>query len=390
MRQRHRRAPPSIDLTAEPSSPPAQPRASRDSAHRARAATPPPLHPPALASPPHSPPINDPEPGGEAAPAVPAALGEAAWADSFDQIDEKEFRFQGTHGLLTYPNVAPGLTASSFAQLFESIFPKGSVRLRGYCVGLEHHLDGTPHFHVYFCLDRKPDFRSCRVFDLVHPLPPHGVLHCNIARVKRGQHQAAYEYSRKYSDYSERGIDLFTHSQGFVRKLGDFDSWCAYRERLALRAYQWPLTVPTGEVLHEPTISDRARIVLVTGPPDWGKSHWMEHTFAGSLCYKRPPNPGPYPYDSYSGEPIILIDDPQPSPDLHELIAVNNVYMIKTPVYGLTRYRVRYWPVRQARTTVIVVNDPAQLGYADDPRFTSRLRVHSSVLGLEPFQPADE
>lgn len=329
-----------------------------------------------------------PDPSDPAPPRAPSPPA-PAWADAFEAAEEKGFRFQSLCGLLTYPS-APDTTAQQFADLFTAHFPLGAVRLRACCVGRELHLDGTPHFHVYFELDRKPDFRSCRIFDLVHPLRADQPLHPNIARIKRGDRQGAYEYARKHADYHEHGIDLFLNSRNFCRRRDDFNAWAHWRELRELKPFKWPLILPTDEELREPPITQRARIILITGPADWGKSHWLEYRFAGTNAYKRPPNAGNYPYDGYTGAPIILIDDPQPVPELHELIAVNNVYKTQTPVYGLTRYRPKYWPLNQARTTVIVINDRSQLPYGDDPRFTTRLWVHADVSVLSPFDVADE
>lgn len=311
------------------------------------------------------------------------------WAEAFEEHDEKGFRFQSTAGLLTYAS-APDSTAARFAELFQQLFPIGAVRLSTFCVGRELHLDGTPHFHVYFALDRKPDFRNCRVFDLAHPDQPDQPLHPNIARIKRGDHQGAYEYARKHADFHEHGVDLFINSRNFCRRQADFQSWAEHRERRSLTPFAWPLCLPDGSHHPAPALNQRARIILITGPADWGKSHWLEHCFAGSIAYKRPPLAGDYPYDGYASEPLILIDDPQPVPELHELIAVNNVYQTVTPVFGKTRYRPKYWPMRQARTTVIVINDQSQLPYCDDPRFTTRLWVHVDVSGLPAFNVADE
>lgn len=301
------------------------------------------------------------------------------------RADEKEFRFQSKAGLLTYSGVqCAAVTLDSFVAAFVDLFSParrhGAAALKSYCVGRELHHDGTPHFHVYFCLTQKPNYRSCRVLDLSCPCGCGRNLHPNFAALKRGDHSGAYEYARKQSEYRERNIDLFQNSRGFVRRKSDFDAWARHREHSALTHPQWPLSLPTGPPLNEPRLEQRARIILITGPADWGKSYWLEQQFAGQLIYKR--QPSDFPYDSYEGESVIVCDDPPTVPDIFELISVNNVYLTRTPVFGRTRYHPRFWPMRQARVFILVLNDLAQLPYSDDPRFTSRLWVHCNLLGV--------
>lgn len=296
----------------------------------------------------------------------------------------KSFRVNARSLLLTYANCACGIPLSDFTDLLLTRLRPFSFRVKSYAFGRELHLDGTPHFHCFLSLDRKCDFSSARALDLScdYGGEPH-THHPNFRTVGKGKQQGAYEYCIKFADFVEHNIDLYTDSRNFVKRKQDQDAWRLHRMRTTLVPVIWPITLPSGQVLHKPALTDRKRHWFIHGPPGWGKSFWLEVTFAHQRVYKRPSSTN-YPFDDYDGEEIVIYDDPEEPPTVTELISVCNVYHTATSV-GKTRYRSRFWPLRQARVVFFCYNHPEQVTYLTDARFTSRF----NFLDLSSFQPID-
>lgn len=136
---------------------------------------------------------------------------------------------------------------------------------------------------------------------------------------------------------------------------------------------QYPIDLPDGTQLLAPHGDERKRHVVIVGPPDCGKSYWLNRTFNGLSIYLRP-NDERYPFDSYEGEEVVVYDDVFPQA-VGELIDVCNTWWVPKQVYGSTRYRNKFWPKGQARLVIIICNSLSQLPYARTPVFTSRFRV---------------
>lgn len=78
----------------------------------------------------------------------------------FFLFNMKSFRLQAKHLFLTYPQCSLEPTKAL------EILNERVDRISQYVIAREQHKDGTPHLHVYLCLDRKIHIRDPKFFDL--------------------------------------------------------------------------------------------------------------------------------------------------------------------------------------------------------------------------------
>jgi len=114
-------------------------------------------------------------------------------------------------------------------------------------------------------------------------------------------------------------------------------------------------------------IGKKKHICLVTDS-DWDKNY-IEKIFEGRAVYKVCGSK--YPFDAYDDERNIIFDEF--IPDLQLLINASNVYQTLTPVYGDTRHRVKYWPMKEERWLILLLKDIPS--YAEIPEFKSRFNI---------------
>lgn len=76
------------------------------------------------------------------------------------------FRFNSSTAFLTYPR-----TSSSKKSMMEALLNRWKDQVTWAIIAEEQHLDGTPHLHLVFQLDKKQNSRDPRIFDLLgeHP-----------------------------------------------------------------------------------------------------------------------------------------------------------------------------------------------------------------------------
>lgn len=130
-----------------------------------------------------------------------------------------------------------------------------------------------------------------------------------------------------------------------------------------------------------------------------GKTTYFEKLFQGKAVYKRPPGAKYYfEHGAYHGEPIIIYDDLWPKFD--ELVAVSNVYFGRQQVYGESRYHANYWPVKQQRVIIMLLNKENCPSYISNPadkhhqlflaRFNLRKWPERAVAPGQAFDLTDE
>lgn len=100
-----------------------------------------------------------------------------------------------------------------------------------------------------------------------------------------------------------------------------------------------------------------------------GKTFAVQSALAGTLAFNRSSNE--FPYETYEGEEVIVLDDIIPK--LVEIIAVSQVYLMETSVYGKVRYVQKYWPLNQARIMIVLTN--TMPSYFDEMAFKARFTV---------------
>lgn len=270
--------------------------------------------------------------------------------------DEEKFRVDAKRFFLTYPKCW-----LSKEELQKEIFGRvGESNIQSLEICLEYHKDGTPHLHAILVLKRKYNCRDCRWLDF-------GTYHPNIGGVKRMI--AARNYIRKMDlqILSFGNDDPFEGPEGFCRKKQDWDAWNIYNEDKKLKVWEGEFNILgfTGG-----NINTKKRHLWIVGDSDMGKTTMIEDTFEGYKVYK-PQKDSEYKFDDYNGEAIIIYDDYFPK--IAEIEDVSNIYKTKTPVYGKTRYTRKYWPMKQARTMIVITNDIPS--YAEMDAFKNRFNL---------------
>lgn len=232
--------------------------------------------------------------------------------------------------------------------------------IRRWVCATEHHKDGGIHFHAVFCLLTKLHTRDCRKFDF-------NGLHPNVKSAPTPDD--LYYYVTKEGNYTGEWEELVV-PQDFRKRRADIDAFKLEKESKALGS-PFPFELP-NEVLVEKMAEEKKRHFWFVAKADWGKTHWVNETFAGKQVYLRPP--AKYPYEGYLNEPIIIFDDVTPD-GKDELCAITNTWRIKCQVYGDTRYTRKYWNIGSERLVIILSNIDSVPKYEYDQWFINRFTV---------------
>lgn len=273
--------------------------------------------------------------------------------------DEKKFRFNARNAFLTYPrcDIRPE------QYLRHTTFDRRDIK---HAFGKqERHADGECHLHVWITFIRKMDTHNPRFFDLVVPpteAHPGATFHCNIRRGERkraggvSNHVRAYEYLCKYDGVVPVDIvgasNLYPTSRNFRKEHGDRTQWLNYLTIRAMPNPRYPITLPNGTEVPQPSAADKQRHLWIHGPPNSGKTKWLEENVYRFKNYKVAGTL--YPYDNYDGEQIIVYDDIIPT--AQHLMQVTNSSDYPRPVPGQTRYSVRYVPGGLVTLVIVCMN----------------------------------
>ena len=271
---------------------------------------------------------------------------------------ERKFRFCSRSAFLTYPRcpILPG------AYLKYSAIPV--ERIKTAFGKQESHRDGTKHLHVWITFLKKIDTINPRFFDLIVP-DAEGAeplkFHCNIRRESRrksGVHNAigAYDYLCKYDGVVPVDIvgsaTIYPTPRNFRKEYGDRTQWLNY---LAVRAMQdpvCPIPLPQGDQIPVPDPNNKRRHLWIYGPPNAGKTLWLETNVLQFRNYRI--SGTVYPYGNYDGEQIIIYDDI--TPKAGDLLSICNTSAYPRPVPGQTRYGVRYVPGKLVTLVIVCSN----------------------------------
>lgn len=279
-------------------------------------------------------------------------------------MEESKFNFNCARVFLTYPHF--DTTPKDF---FDRIKPRlENYGLHKYVVGRETHSDGTPHIHAVFSFATKLHTRDARFFDI-------GDRHPNIRKVDNPEKVASY--CRKEGNYIE---DWPKDIRGYRSITADQDASDRDRRYKSLLD-PIPFLLPVGGMYTKDMAEDKKRHHWFVSLPDWGKTKWVETTFAGTKVYKRVESN--YPFDDYRDQAVIIYDDYEPS--LVELLNVSNTYGTDTPVYGATRYCKRYWGIGDKRVMIVLSNQYPE--YKDNASFKARFTISWLSGSLQPQNP---
>lgn len=282
---------------------------------------------------------------------------------------------------LTYPQCE--LTPEDFA-LGLAANPKTGGYSK-FVIGVEEHEDGGQHFHAYLHYPTKLHVRDSRAWDIEG-------YHPNIIRFSGKNPQGSIDkwisYCKKGGDWSQGGFlkSLFTfiHHDNYRKKKQDLLQWEQDAKEQQL-IDPFPFSLPNDfkiikPVKDEDDIFIKRRHWLLLGPPDCGKTWWINNEFKGKKVHIRPKDTkygGPFELNTYSGAQVVIYDDTVLK--LEELIDVANIWELKVQTYGAQRYQNNYWPIGQARVIIWMLNpeslpDYAKVGNARYNIFKARFR----------------
>lgn len=231
-------------------------------------------------------------------------------------------------------------------------------------IAQERHEDGSPHLHCLLVFNKKVDFSDARKFDV-------NGFHPNIQATRNQQASLMYLCKDDPNPLIEN-LDMFPNPVGFQKRKADFDAWVLFQQTRKLKVPE-SIVAPDGRTTWLPNHNHRQRHWWIIAPPNWGKTHWLNCTLGGRKLYC--PKQNDKPFDDYAGEQLIIFDDYRWSnSDIHMLIDTCNVWNIRKPVPGLTRYVNRYWPIGQSRFIVVLANEVPN-SWDLDQRFTTRFNV---------------
>jgi hypothetical protein len=273
--------------------------------------------------------------------------------------EEKKFRFTARSAFLTYPR-CPILPQQYLRHT--SINQRDIKHSFG---KQERHVDGERHLHVWITFIRKIDTINPRFFDLTIPPTedhPGSTFHCNIRRGERkraggiSNHVRAYEYLCKYDGAVPTPIvgssSLYPTSRNFRKEYGDRTQWLNYLAISAMPDPVYPIELPNGEAIPTPSGPNKQRHIWIYGPPNAGKTQWLEANVYRFKNYRV--GGTQYPFDNYDGEQIIVYDDIIPKAS--DLLSITNTSEWQRPVPGQTRYSQRFVPGRLVTLLIVCSN----------------------------------
>lgn len=243
------------------------------------------------------------------------------------------FRLNCRQFFLTYPKCT-----LSQQELLDLIPNKENIK--NYYISQEKHQDGTPHLHAYIEYSTKKNIKDPKHFDIKG-------FHPNIQSVKNKKNVISYVC--KYGNFIHNQKLDISNPINYLKRKKDFEAW--QNDISQPKDITYPITI-FDQIINKPDPSIKQRHLWVIGPPDWGKTYAIQKAFAGLKVFLRSDNS--YPFEDYNNEDIIIYDDFKPT--FEEIAAVTTTYLIKTTVYGNTRYQKKYWPINHTRTIIIISN----------------------------------
>lgn len=256
------------------------------------------------------------------------------------------FRFKGKKVGLTFPQCPLSLN-----QVLVALEPR--LGIKQYTIARELHKDGNQHIHAYFLLDKELDTKNARFFDIDN-------FHPNIIHPQKGWES----YIMKNGQFIHNEYFSYKHT-GFTRRYADFQARNILVQNNTRQEIQYPVTL-FGHDIQRPDPAVKKRHVWILGPPDMGKTYKVQQAFAEKKVFITAHTD--YPYETYNGEEIIIIDDRIPK--FEELAAITNTYQCRSPIYGKTRYFQRYWPLPgepgHCRTVIVLTNTMGNYGTLQD------------------------
>lgn len=312
------------------------------------------------------------------------AIGGRARARKKKKARRGGFRIQAKQYALTYPQCPVDRAA------FDTAF-KLKFSPREFASAREEHKDGSYHLHVFVAFDKLVDVRSPRYFDMAIDAE---VYHPNTQRCKN---RAAWlQYISKGDDHGvlsgDVGFDPLREPLGKRKSLWQDYQWSQdFAATRALKPVTYPVRLVTTERVYEmfaPDPSHKKRNWWIVAPPNAGKTRWLNRTFAGAAIYS--PRSGPYPFEGYSDQDIIIYDDRE-GVTFAEFASVLNTWAIITPIAGQIRYITKNWKLNHTRSVIVLSNKTIEesMEPEDHQRMKKRfIQIVNAVL-MDPGEKSD-
>lgn len=209
----------------------------------------------------------------------------------------KEWRLQAKHIFLTYAKCELGCHV-----ILDEL--KDRLGILSWVMCDEQHKDGSGHSHLLIKLDKKPDIKDVRFFDI-------DGFHPNI-QVNKGQKKNFTRWLDDKTDYVMKDGKYYASHE--VRILGRTNY---KRKRMDLEAWQDDcdsrrLDSPFPFTIDGVTITSRDNLPkkccwMIHGPPSTGKTTMLQRIFHNKKVYWCVD--GEHPFDNYCGEEIMIFND---------------------------------------------------------------------------------
>lgn len=262
---------------------------------------------------------------------------------------KRNFRLQCKQFAITYPKC--DVQRAVFDEAFKLKF-----RPSEYASAREQHKDGSFHLHLFVAYQRTVDVQSARHFDVSFDGRSY---HGNVQKCKN--RNAWRDYISKGEDHGvvdgDIGFDPMSEPLGKRKSLWTDYEWSQqFAIDRSLKEVVYPIRLVTAERTYEmlkPDAAIKKRSWWVVAPPNAGKTRWLNATFAGQRIYS--PRTGPYPFEGYGDQDIIVYDDRE-GVTFAEFASVLNRWDIVQPIAGQIRYVTKSWKLGHVRSVIVLSN----------------------------------
>lgn len=244
--------------------------------------------------------------------------------------------------------------------VFDAAFISQHGPFAEYVSARELHSDGGHHLHLFLRYKSRKDLRSARALDVAID---GRTFHPNIQKCRCRDDWLMY--LSKESDHgdwlpsslSRESFDPLSAELGRRKSMFTDHQWSEqFRVVQSLHEPDYPIRLSCSGITYEMARPDpklKRRSWWIVAAPNAGKTRWLNFTFAGCRVFS--PRVGPYPFEDYLDQDIIVYDDRE-GVKFEEFAAVLNTWLIVQPIAGQIRYVTKYWKVGHTRSVIVLSN----------------------------------
>jgi len=302
---------------------------------------------------------------------------------------KRAFRLKCKQFAITYPQCP--VDRATFDAAFKLKFSPDELTS-----AREQHKDGSYHLHLFVSYKRAVDVQSARHFDVsVGPAAGVQTYHGNTQKCK--SRAAWLAYISKGDDHGvidgDIGYDPLQEPIGKSKSMWvDYEWRQQFRAMRQLTPIDYPIKLVTADKTYEmfaPDPRTKKRSWWIVAPPNAGKTRWLNHTFAGKSIYS--PRSGPYPFEGYADQDIIVYDDRE-GVSFAEFASVLNTWAIIMPIAGQIRYTTKNWKLNHTRNIIVLSNKTIENSMEIDDHLRMKKRfiqIVNPVL-MDPNDKSDD